>query len=265
MNTSRPASNGKPRWYRRGHRWLGASIVAFVLFIAITGITLNHGDGLGLNQRYVNWSWLLDAYGVNAPEPSASFADGGHRATLLGERLFVDAQDSGQTTASLAGIVVAGPLVVVGGSETVFLFMTDVALVEAIDLATELSAPIERVGVTPGGRVVIDSNGTLYLSDADVATFAPWTGGTVVEVRWSAKARPDDAELSALEAAYRGRGLTVERLLLDLHSGRILAMPGTLLLDIIGIGMILLSLSGIALARARNRRENGLKKRNGGD
>jgi hypothetical protein len=87
------AGNGnalKQQRVRRRHRWLGKTIVAFIVFLALSGIVLNHGNDLGLDRRYVSWSWVLDAYGLDVPEPAASFADGPRRATLLGERLFLD-------------------------------------------------------------------------------------------------------------------------------------------------------------------------------
>ena len=70
MNTSRPRTNGNGRSrYRRGHRWAGGMLVAFVLFLSITGMALNHSHDLGLDRRYVTWSWILDAYGMDRPEP----------------------------------------------------------------------------------------------------------------------------------------------------------------------------------------------------
>ncbi len=48
--------------------------------------------------------------------------------------------------------------------------------------------------------------------------------------------------------------MTIERLLLDLHSGRILGQTGRLLMDVIAVFLIVLSLSGIILSNARNRR-----------
>jgi hypothetical protein len=104
-----------------------------------------------------------------------------------------------------------------------------------------------------GDRAVLQSGGNLYRSDEDVTVFEPWAGGTAADVSWSAEVEADAAGLEALQTAWRGQGLTVERLLLDLHSGRILAVPGRLLLDILAIGMILLSISGLVLANTRRR------------
>jgi hypothetical protein len=248
-----------PRWFRHGHRWVGISLLVFVLFLAITGITLNHSADLGLDRRYVSWSWLLDAYGMEAPEPSASFEDGGYRATLLGERLFLDGKDTEQSMSSLVGLVALEPLLLVAGEKTAYLFMTNGEMVESIDMGGALPGPIERAGAV-GARAVISSNNELFRSDEDIAVFQAWRDNAESEISWSVASTPDADSLAELETAWRGRGVTVERFLLDLHSGRILNTPGTVLMDIVAACMILLGISGLVLSNSRNSRENGSRK-----
>ena len=208
-----------PRWFRRGHRWVGVSLLVFVLFLAVTGITLNHSADFGLDRRYISWSWVLDAYGMGPPEP-------------------------------YAGKVMLGSLVVVGDGQRAHVLLASGELVESIDLGASLSGSIERVGRI-GDRAVLQSGDNLYRSDADVTTFEAWAGGAATDVSWSAEVEPDAEGLEALQTAWRGQGVTVERFLLDLHSGRILNFPGTLLMDIVAACMILLGISGLVLARRR--------------
>ena len=61
---------------------------------------------------------------------------------------------------------------------------------------------------------------------------------------------------------YR-RGLTVERVLADVHSGRIFATTGTLIMDAVAVFMIVLSLSGFVLWLQHSRREAEIERRNG--
>jgi len=258
MNTSPTSNNGSrrpPGWFRRGHRWVGVSLLVFVVLLSITGITLNHGGDLGLDRRYVNWSWMLDAYGIQMPPPSASFADDGHRATLIGERLFIDGRDTELHTEKLKGFATLGSLVIAAGERAAYLLTVDGDLVEAIALAS-LPGSIERVGRI-GGRAVVQSGGVLLRSDLDIAVFEPWSADTPDAIQWPVETAPDASEMQALERAYRGRGLTVERVLLDLHSGRIVGMSGPLLMDIVGVCLIVLGFSGLIMSRSRSRRENG--------
>jgi len=258
MNTSPTSNNGNGRvrrWYRRGHRWVGVPLLVFVMLLATTGIALNHGGELELDQRFVNWSWMLDAYGIQMPPSSASFADDGHRATLLGERLFIDGRDTEQRAEELTGFVTLGPLVLAAGDRSVHVLTVDGDLVEIIELI-DLPGPIERVGRSEG-RALLQTGGGLLLSDKDVAAFKPRYDELPDAIHWSVATQPDASELDVLELAYRGRGLSVERVLLDLHSGRIVGMSGPLLMDIVGIGLILLGVSGLIMSRSRSRRENG--------
>jgi hypothetical protein len=230
---------------------VGLSLVIFILFLSISGITLNHSVGLELDRRYVSWSWLLDAYGLEVPAPAASFADSGHRATLLGGRLFLDGRDIGHQESTLTGIADLGSLVIVGGERSVYLLTDAGEFVEAIDLGPNLNGPIEQVGRT-GGRAILKSAGTLYRSDPEIAIFEARDDESADY--WSVATPPNAAEMAVLETAWRGRGVTVERLLLDLHSGRVFGSAGPLFMDIVAILLIVMSISGLTLSRARNRR-----------
>lgn len=221
MNTSQRNGNGNGR-FRRNHRWAGTTLVAFVVFLAVTGITLNHSGSLGLDRKYISWSWLLDAYGLDEPAP-------------------------------YAGRVVLDPMVVVADRDRVHVLLTGGELVESLDLGALLPGVIDRVG-RAADRAILHSGGNLFRSDADVSVFEPWDGGDESVIEWSGEVQPDAPGLEALDAAWRGQGVTVERVLLDLHSGRIFALPGRLVLDIVGIGLIVLSISGLVLARRRSRK-----------
>jgi hypothetical protein len=267
MTISRPKVNGSARlrlWLRRFHRWLGVALVFFVLLLAVSGIALNHAEDWGLDRRYLGWSWLLDAYGIEAPPPSASFADGSHRATLLGGHLYFNGADVAQDVAALSGLAVLDPLVLVGSSDRAYILTTAGEFVQSIDLAAELPAAAARIG-SMDGVAVIESGGSLYRSDPDITIFEPWDEGPHDDVQWSSETQPDAAELEALQNLYRGRGLTVERVLADLHSGRILAVAGPLLMDLVAVFMIILSVSGLIMWRQQARLEASLERRRNGE
>jgi hypothetical protein len=53
--------------------------------------------------------------------------------------------------------------------------------------------------------------------------------------------------LRELGRDYRGRVLTLERLMLDLHSGRLFGLGGTWLMDIVAALLVILAASGMWL------------------
>ena len=58
----------------------------------------------------------------------------------------------------------------------------------------------------------------------------------------------------ALTARQPLPGISRERVLLDLHSGRLFGWPGVLLVDLIGIGLGLMVLSGVWTSLRRKKR-----------
>ena len=61
---------------------------------------------------------------------------------------------------------------------------------------------------------------------------------------WSVPAALPADELAALQADFLSRILPLERVLLDVHSGRIGGMIGTILMDGAAVLLLLLALSG---------------------
>lgn len=259
MNTSNNKANGQRRkngWIRRTHRWLGGGLAVFVLLLSCTGIALNHSDDWNLDGRYVSWSWLLNAYGIHAPAPAASFSDGEHFAVLLGQRLYYDQREIADGVDSLSGMIATPELALVASNNRAFVLTLDGDLVEQLELSQRLPGAIERVGRF-GDRAVILSNGSQFRSDADMTGFEAWQAAQNDNIAWSRADTPPADLLNALNDQYRGRGVSAERLVSDLHSGRFLGRFGTLFMDAIGILLIILSATGIILWVKRSGRRNG--------
>jgi len=249
MTTSTRKANGSRNlrvWLRRGHRWLGLAAVLFVLLLSVTGFALNHSSDWQLDRRYVTWPWLVSALGIRAPDPSGSFADRRHRATQLGRRAYLDTHEIPAEVDALRGLVVQEPYAVVATPTAALLMTVDGDLIERIDLTADLAGPVQRIGRAKG-RTVLEAGGEYYVADSEVTAFLPWQEANDAEVSWSTASDPAPVELAAVQDLYRGRGLTVERLLIEIHSGRIIRAAGPLVLDIVAVGLIILSLSGFVV------------------
>ena len=256
-SATRPdCDRGRRPWIRLTHRWLGLTAAVFVILLSVTGIALNHSGDWQLDRRFVSWKWLLDTYGIQAPAPTISFADDDRRATLLGAHIYVDGRELPRLADSLTGLVSIGSLVIATTQTEVMVVTGDGELVQYIDLASELPGSIERLGRVDD-RPVIGSGGELLVGDADVTAFGPWHGADPGTIAWSVPSTAPATDVERIQEAYRGRGVTVERVLADIHSGRIVSLVGPALLDVIGIGLVLLSVSGLFVWFQRRKQTNG--------
>lgn len=97
------------------------------------------------------------------------------------------------------------------------------------------------------GRLVVDTPEGLRAANRELLQWHPLA--SAAQVRWS-RAAPAPAQLrNELLRAYRGSGVTVERFVQDLHSGRLFGRWGTAVMDGAAVLFLILVLSGLALRR----------------
>ena len=78
--------------------------------------------------------------------------------------------------------------------------------------------------------------------------------GSNGEVIWAKKSALPETLRASIAQHYQGEGITLERLLLDVHSGRIAGRLGVYVMDAVAIAMLLLVISGGILAWLRRRK-----------
>lgn len=219
--------------------------LVFLLVLSLTGIGLNHSAQWRLDARYLDWSWLLSWYGFETPPPGASFAAADRRVTRVGTRLYLDDIEAVRGVRELVGAVAMPPLVVAATSDALLYLSPDGELVDRLELAAELEAPIEALGAARSLLVLTSGERVLAL-DEWTATTRPYDGETALIAWAEPSALPPPLE-RAIARTYRGPGVSIERLLLDLHNGSLFARAGPWLLDAAGVLLIALSITGLVI------------------
>ena len=75
---------------RRLHRRFGLGAAAFILFMVLSGLAINHSRDLELDQRHVELPLILGWYGIGEPENIRSYEAGGHWLSFTGSQLYLD-------------------------------------------------------------------------------------------------------------------------------------------------------------------------------
>jgi len=224
---------------RKAHRYAGLLGLAIFAAIAITGMTLNHADALGLPQRHVTLRWVLQLYGIDQNEISDGYAATGHWVSQLGERYYLDQKPLPLSADKLIGAVSSAPMLIVASDNGLTLLLADGQLVE--QLTQGIATPIDAIGTNPAGRVVLRSGDMLQVADAELLNWQAWSG----TVHWSRAQKLPAALASQLAQQHFGQGPSWERVLLDLHSGRLFGHYGWILTDLAAVLILLLGVSGL--------------------
>ncbi len=227
------------RWHRR----LGLVAALLALLLATTGIALNHATGLGLDRRTIDWPWLYRFYGDRAAVLPAFRAGDNWLYRDGAGTVYADTTALATCRGELVGAAAAGGLLYAACAEELLLATAAGALVEAVTASTGLPVPVTGVGLADG-RVVLEVAGNWRLADLDRLVFdQPVPRGAGIQ-------RSAPGELPAsLQSQLPGRAawLSWERLLLDLHSGRLGGRAGVWVVDAAGVMFCLLGLSGVAM------------------
>jgi hypothetical protein len=207
----------------------------------VTGILLNHTSSLGLDKRHASAPWLLERYGMALSGEPVVYATAGVRIGEWGGNLFVDGS-AAPVRGTLSGVWQTPEGFAAVCRDVIHLFTAGGELLESLDESALPPGTLERAGP---GLTVRTADGRLWRYSGDMLSYAAYEGS---QPGWSAPVPASPDERRRMETAYRGPGLPWSRILLDLHSGRILGILGPWLADLAAIFLAVLAVTGIALS-----------------
>lgn len=239
------------------HRRFGLLLVIFIMLLAITGIMLNHTDGLKLNNTKINNSIILSLYEINPKEPSISYKTEQHILSQLDEQIYFDDKKLLNSKQQIRGVTNAGEIIILVLSRDVILLSRNAELIDRYPLAQKTE--IEHVGMLNGKAIIKMMDQSMWQADEDIIN---WQAIDSIQMTWAPQIQLDDVLKQNLLEQYRGEGLPLERIILDIHSGRIFGNVGVYVMDSVALLMIFLSLSGLWMWWQRRLKQHSKRKRN---
>ncbi|MBT1444248.1 PepSY domain-containing protein [Shewanella sp. JM162201] len=225
---------------RPWHKRLGVIGALFLLLLSITGVAINHSDGLSLGKAQVSQSWLLDYYGITAPAHAGRFGEFAVTDNLLWHdgKLLLEAKST------LLGATRRHNAIIAIDQGHLYLLSPDGTLQETQDSSVGLPTPIEALALEgstteASAQVWLRTDKGQYLADDELLE---WRAATsLLPLNWLAPTPADSAVIDHARSAH----LNWERVLLDLHSGRFFGPWAVWLWDLLALIFVLLSLSGL--------------------
>lgn len=236
----------------RWHRYVGLAAVLFVIMLALTGIMLNHTEGLALDQIYIKSDLLLDWYGIRPPHIDTAFLTANHAIIEVEDRVYLDHRPLTNAASSLRGAVEANGLVATVVDNAILLLTPQGEVVEKLGSVEGVPLGLRRIGRTQDGNVVVKAAHDLYTTDEDFLGWRRYHGKAPIV--WSRPQLAPRALAQELIHHYRTHILSLERVMLDLHSGRILGSWGVLVVDVAALLFCFLGFSGCWLWFERSRK-----------
>lgn len=233
---SAPRVHPATRW----HRILGIVSVVIVLFTTATGLLLNHSERFDLAHRHPD-SPLVDRLYGQGRAAAASFQTAQGWITQLGTRIYFDGRFLAEHDSRLVGAAATDDVLLVAYDDLLVEYDHNQEVAETYGELDGIKPPIKRLG-RAGDQFAIDSADGVRRFDPAASTFAQ--AGADSQIEWLQPAALPQAIAARLTEAYRGEGVSWERLLLDFHSGRLFGIAGVLVVDLSAISLLILALTG---------------------
>jgi hypothetical protein len=236
------------------HRRVGLLALTLVIILAITGIALNHTEQFNLDETYVDNHLLLSWYGIDpSDEPVSYKINNNQKQTIISawqNKLFFDDIAITELEQNMHGAIGAEQFIVVALDNAIILLSYEGEFIERISTSFSFNN-IQRLGMKYKRPVIETSYPLYYMADEHILD---WDVIINTDIEWTSPYTLNSVEREKLLIAYRGNGLKLERVMLDLHSGRIFGRYGIYLMDAAALALLWLSLSGLWVWSSRRRK-----------
>jgi hypothetical protein len=230
-------------WLWRWHRRTGLAAAIILVLVTVTGVFLNHTSELSLQKKFVGQAWLLSLYGIPEPElVSFELADTSITGDEKGQ-LYRGVTSLASCRGGLVGASVYAAGFIVACQQELLFFDEQGRLAEKVSAIYGLPTPVEQLGKC-AETLCIRTPKRMFELDIEQLSFVPVAG---VRPVWSEPIQLLGPVREAIYAASREQGLSWERVMLDVHSGRLFGTLGVWVVDAAAIVLLFLALSGFVL------------------
>ncbi len=219
------------------HKYLAVIALAWLALFVLTGVLLNHSKSLALDDYVITHDWLLDIYGMTPEGDATSFIVNKSRVTQWDDKIFYDDHLLTETTDQIIGAASSGKRIMVIALTQSLLILDENG--ELVEQTSPVFMPIKQAGTLNNHIIVKTVDEKLYRADKNIMSWQPYSETDPV---WSASSELPGEWQQKIKRQFRGNNLTLERVLTDLHNGRIAGTGlGPYIMD---AGAILLLLFG---------------------
>ena len=225
---------------------MGLVSALFVIVLAATGLLIQHSPALGLDSSRAGSGLLLWIYGIEVPEITASYSLAGTSASLIGDAVYLGETRIIGNYAGLTGIVDTEFGYAIATASQLVLVTAEGELVEVLGSAVGVPGSIDSLGKGDDGSLLLLRVDEILRFDLDaLAAVAAGPESALGQVRWSVPVDLPDASSERIRQDYAATLLSWERVILDLHSGRVFGSFGVLLMDLMALLFLFMAITGV--------------------
>ena len=222
------------------HRYVGITSALFVIILALTGLVLNFNDRLQLDSTHLNNTWLLDHYNIG-DFPVVSFRAGSHIVSQASDYIYLNGEYKLHALHKLVGAVALQDELLLATDASLLLLSKEGEIFEEIGTYSGLPEKPLGISITEQGRPVIRGINTYWKGSQGLSGWQPLVGP---HPKWSAPIETPAQLFASIQEHARSHEINLERVFLDLHSGRLLGRWGQHIMSAASVLLLVLAVTG---------------------
>jgi hypothetical protein len=233
---------------------MGLISALFLVVLSITGLALNHTERLGMDEIQIRNSFILSRYGMAGGSEIAAYRiQESNTLAHLDGQLFYNSEPLTSAEAPL-GIVEGTQITVVATALQLIYLTPSGEIIEKLGHSQLPYQELTAVGQTTDQRPVLIAQEGSWTPDADWLEFDSYQASYKVTPLEEIELSP--IQTDAILEAFQGGGVSLYRVMLDLHAGRLFGWGGRTLMDLTAVAILLLVTSGIGGWLRKSRRKS---------
>ena len=225
------------------HRYVGITAALFVIILSITGLVLNFNDRLQLDQTHLHNTWLLDHYNIGS-FPVTSFQLQTNVVSKASDYVYLDGMYALNLREDLVGAIKLEKDFLLATQSSLLLIDQDGQIIEEIGTYSGLPEKPLGIAITINGFPVIRGINTYWKGSKTLAAWQPLQGP---HPKWVAPIETPKLLNEKIQQHARSHEISLERIFLDLHSGRLLGGWGQNIMSAAAVLLLILAITGTIL------------------
>ena len=227
------------KWHRR----IGLLAAIFIAFLVFTGIVLQHSDDFNLPHRFLSNKWLLKYYGIK-PNTITTYQLGNRAISFAGGRIYLSGKSIAINSDSLFGAVEINNEIIIATNSALIIIDHSGNILDEITTRDGLVEAPLGIALSPTNTVVMRGVNQYWEGESPYTSWRAFEGR---HPQWVAPSITLPALKQVIETKDMGYQISIERFLLDAHSGRFFGKYGVYVIDAAAILMLILAVTGIWL------------------
>ncbi len=185
---------------QKWHKKIGVYVAIFVIFLAISGIALNHSDKFKLNTTFIKMEWLLDLYQIGPASEPIGYLSSNNWVVQVGKRIYFNNKEIINDANKLVGMVKINDTYVIAYDGRLMLLNKKGEISEFLTGVEGVPAGMTKIGYDEQDNIIIKSAHGYYRANLDILQ---WSEYDFINANWSSASKITEPLKANILEQYR--------------------------------------------------------------